>query len=88
MWEKIFNIRGKRYNCVKLQEEGITKVVCKPMEKIGEETKPLTERPIVFRIVKDSITGKTYADLLDDGMADKGLIKELDEYISYWLGEE
>jgi hypothetical protein len=83
--ERVFAVKGRRFNCKKLEEEGITKIVCQPIEKIGSVDKPLTDRPIVFRVAQDPITGKTYADLLDDGGADKKLIKELDEYISYML---
>jgi len=88
VWDKIFRTSsGKRFNCKKIDEEGFTKVVCRPIEEIGQIAKPLSSGEVVFRIMQDPRTGRIVADVIDDGGSDRKTLEELDQYIRYFLPE-
>lgn len=76
-----FLIQTKRmtFNCKKMDDEGVTKVVCEPIEIRGNVKQRLSERPVQFRLTENG-----YLDLIDDGGVPKDIIKELDEYLSFF----
>ncbi|HDH44851.1 MAG TPA: hypothetical protein ENG66_05610 [Thermococcus sp.] len=81
----VFNIllggSKKKFRCKKVEKEGITLVTCSPVEKKGEILEALGEGEVVFKIDPNT----RVAELIDDGGVDRQTIKELDEYIKYFL---
>lgn len=74
----IFRTSRMAFNCKKMDEEGVTKIVCEPLEIKGETKQKLSERPVIFIKLQNGF------DLIDDGGLPKDVIKELDEYLGFF----
>lgn len=70
----------KSFRCKKEEMDGVTILKCEPILKKGELKVALTEQPIMFRQLEN---GKF--ELIDDGGADPKTIKELDDYLKFFV---
>ena len=77
---KILTKSNKAFRCRKEERDGVTFIVCSPVEKKGNVKVNIGEGEVLFRVTD---TGK--AELINDGGVDRKTIEELDEYLKYFL---
>ena len=74
---------GVSLNCKREDNpDGIQLIKCEPLEKRDDVVQNLGQREVQFRVLEN---GKV--ELLDDGGVNREIVKELDDYLNYFVAK-